>query len=455
MNAINSGGVAQPLVPTASGDMHKPAPAPPGTSFRITEPAGTHARGLATAGENFRTALWSHRWLLLAGCVILGIAGWQADRILKGPFVAVDRVKRGDLIETVVATGNVETPFRVVIGSQITGTVEEVRVDEGQRVTKGQVLVSLESRELKADLVQAQGAVAQAEAHMRQLQELTLPTARQALKEAQATLLNAQQTIRRTSDLARSGFATRVALDTAQKELDVARTQVRTAELQVSTASLSGSDYVTGQTQLTQARANRDTASSRLGYATISAPRAGVLISRSVERGSVVQAGNTLMVLAPDGETQLVLQIDERNLAKLALAQQAVASADAYAAQRFGAVVSYINPGVDIARAAVEVKLTVPDPPAYLRQDMTVSVDIEVARRAQALVLAGRAVHDSLSATPWTMVIANGRVTRRPVHLGIQGNTQIEILDGLAEGDAVIAATSAVPAGQRVRPASP
>ncbi len=421
----------------------------------MNQPARTPAHGIAMAGGHLWAALWSHRWLSLVGFVALGIAGWQATRIIMGPFVAVDRVKRGDLIETVVATGNVETPFRVVIGSQITGTVEEVRVDEGQRVTKGQPLVSLESRELKADLVQAQGAVAQAEAHMRQLEELTLPTARQALKEAQATLLNAQQTIGRTSQLAHAGFATRVALDAAQKELDVARTQVRTAELQVYTAGLSGSDYVTGQTQLTQARANRDTASSRLGYATISAPRAGVLISRSVERGSVVQAGNTLMVLAPDGETQLVLQIDERNLAKLVLAQKAVASADSYAAQRFGAVVSYINPGVDIARAAVEVKLTVPDPPAYLRQDMTVSVDIEVARRTHALVLAGRAVHDALSAMPWTMVIEQGRATKRLVHLGLQGRTQMEILDGLVEGDAVIAATSSVLAGQRVRPASP
>lgn len=418
-------------------------------------PTSTPARDSATAAGGFLARLWAHRWLVLAGVVVLGIGGWQAARIVMGPLVAVDRVKRGDLIETVVATGNVETPFRVIIGSQITGTVEEVRVDEGQRVTKGQPLVSLESRELKADLVQAQGAVAQAEAHMRQLEELTLPTARQALKEAQATLLNAQQTISRTSQLTRAGFATHVALDLAQKELDVARTQVRTAELQVYTASLSGSDYVTGQTQLTQARANRDTAVSRLGYATISAPRAGVLISRNVERGTVVQAGNTLMVLAPDGETQLVLQIDERNLAKLALAQKAVASADAYANQRFAAVVSYINPGVDITRASVEVKLTVPDPPAYLRQDMTVSVDIEVARRAHALVLPGRAVHDALSAAPWTMVIEDGRAARRPVHLGLQGSTQMEILDGLVEGDAVIAATSSVLAGQRVRPASP
>ena len=159
---------------------------------------------------------------------------------------------------------------------------------------------------------------------------------------------------------------------------------MRTAELQVFTASPGGSDYVMAETQLGQAQANLETAESRLGYATISAPRDGVLITRNVERGAVVQPGKALMVLAPAGETQLVLQIDERNLGKLALGQKALASADAYPDQRFAAVVSYINPGIDITRASVEVKLTVADPPDYLRQDMTVSVDIEVAAKDRA-----------------------------------------------------------------------
>ncbi len=297
-------------------------------------------------------------------------------------------------METVVASGHVETPFRAEIGSQITGTVDDVLVQEGERVSKGQPLIALESRELKATVVQAQGAVAQAEARMRQLDELTLPSAREALTQAQANLLNAQQTFDRTSHLAENGYATRAALDDAQKTLDVARTQVRTAEFQVYTASPGGSDYVMAQTQLNQAHANLETAELRLGYATITAPRDGVLITRNVERGAVVQPGKALLVLAPSGEVQLVLQIDERNLGKLSLGQKALASADAYPDQRFAAVVSYINPGVDITRASVEVKLTVTDPPDYLRQDMTVSVDIAVAAKDHALVLPIRSVHD-------------------------------------------------------------
>jgi HlyD family secretion protein len=385
----------------------------------------------------------------------LGGGAWQGVRVIWGPAVVVDQVKRGNLVETVVATGHVETPFRVEIGSQITGTVEEVLVQEGERVSKGQPLISLEARELKATVVQAQGAVAQAEARMRQLDELTLPSAREALTQAQANLLNAQHTFDRTSQLTQNGFATRAALDDAQKTLDVARTQVRTAEFQVYTASPGGSDYVMAQTLLNQAHANLETAESRLGYATISAPRDGVLITRNVERGAVVQPGKALLILAPTGEMQLVLQIDERNLGKLALGQKALASADAYPDQKFAAVVSYINPGIDITRASVEVKLTVTDPPVYLRQDMTVSVDIEVAAKDRTLVLPVRSVHDVLSGQPWVLGINGGRAVKRPVRLGLRGNSNIEILEGVAEGEVAIPLNSGVLTGQHVRAVLP
>lgn len=404
-------------------------------------------------------ALWSflssHRWFILTVMLALGVAGWQAARIAYGPAVVVDRVQRGHLVETVVASGHVETPYRVEIGSQVTGTVEEVLVQEGQHVSKGQPLISLESRELKATVVQAQGQVAQAEARMRQLDELTLPSAKEALAQAKATLLNAQQTYDRTAQLAKDGYATRASLDEAQKTLDVAQAQKRSAEFQVYTASPGGSDHVMAQTQLNQARANLDTAQSRLGYATIAAPRDGVLITRMVERGTVAQPGKALLVLAPAGEVQLVLQIDERNLGKLALGQKAVASADAYPDRRFAAVVSYINPGVDLSRASVQVKLTVRDPPDYLRQDMTVSVDIEIAARSDALELPVRSVHDLTSGQPWVLGIKDGRAVKRTVKAGVRGNSHIEIVDGLSEGDLVIPATSGVFTGQRLRAVLP
>jgi HlyD family secretion protein len=396
--------------------------------------------------------LWAHRWFVLTTVVLLALGGWQAARSLIGPAVVVDRVQRGDLVQTVVATGHVETPFRVEIGAQITGIVADVLVQEGQYVREGQPLIALQPHELRAMVVQAEGSVAQAEARLRQLADLTVPTARQALVQAQATMRSAQAAYDRTAELLRNGNATRVAYDEAQRAFDVARTQVRTAELQVFTASPGGSDEVLARTQLDQARANLDTARARLAYATIAAPRDGVLISRTVERGAVVQPGRALLVLAPTGETQLVLQIDERNLGLIEVGQKALASVDAYPNRRMNAVIRFINPAVDIARASVEVKLAVADPPANLRQDMTVSVDIEVGRRVGALVLPARAVRDVQSGRGWIMGVRDGRAVRQHVRVGVRGPNQVEILEGVSDGDLAVPVNAGLVTGQRFRP---
>jgi HlyD family secretion protein len=396
--------------------------------------------------------LWLHRWSLVGLLSVAAAFGWLISRWLIGPEVVVYPVVRGDLVKTVVASGHVETPFRVNIGSQITGTVQDVLVSEGQVVRQDQPLIALEPSELKAAMVQAEGAVAQAQAQIRQLRELTAPAAEEALKQAQANLHDAEATYQRANQLFKSGVGTNATLDAATKDLDVARTLVRTAELQVYTSQPGGSAYVMAETGLNQANANLAIAKARLGYATITAPRDGTLITRNVERGAVVQPGSQLLVLAPAGDIQLVLQIDEKNLGLLQLGQGALASADAYPDRRFAAKLTYINPSVDITRASVEVKLTTTDPPSYLRQDMTVSVDIAVETRPSTLIVPARAVHDPTSASPWVLVVRDGRAREQAVQLGMRASDQIEVLSGLAAGDMVIPIAAGVRAGQHLRP---
>jgi HlyD family secretion protein len=400
-----------------------------------------------------RAAMPDHhrRWQILFVIVVLAIGGVGGARLWYGPEVVGYRAVRGDLVKTVVASGHVETPFRVEIAAQITGSVADVLVDEGQIVKAGQPLIAIDKTELQASVVQAEGAQAQAEARLKQLRELTLPAAQEALKQAQATQVNAEAAFSRAQQLAKSGYGTQVALDDALKTLDVGRTQVRTAELQVFTSSPGGSDYVLAETQERQAEANLAVARARLSYATISSPRDGTLISRNVERGSIVSPGKALLVLAPAGDTQLVVQIDEKNLGLLKVGQHALGSAVAYADQTFPAELAYINPSVDIARASVEVKLTARNPPAYLRQDMTISVDIEVDRRDGTTIVPARVVHDATTANPFVLVARNGRAVSQPVRLGIRGNDQIEILDGVTAGDVLIPVASGVRAGQRIR----
>ena len=286
--------------------------------------------------------------------------------------------------------------------------------------------------------------------------ELALPLAEQTLGGAKATLQNAQQIYDRAAKLAKSGVGTRAAREEAEKALTVARTKSGEAELQVLTNRRGGSDYVLAETQLAQSRAGLAAAKVRLGYAEIKAESGGILIARSVEAGNVVQPGMELMQLSPAGDVQIVVQIDEKNLGLGELGQDALASAVAYGKQTFPVKVAFINPAVDLQRASVEVKLKVTDPPSYIRQDMTVSVDIGVASRQQVLVMEFADLHEPAGDTPWVLKVEDGRALRQTVKIGLISSGKVEILSGLVEGDKIIPATlTTIIEGSKVRIAAP
>lgn len=373
------------------------------------------------------------------------------DTIL-GPTVDVAAATRGDIVQTVVASGRVTTPQRVSVASVITAAVARVPVGEGQSVRRDEVLIVLDDKDTRAALAQAQAAEAQAEARLRQLRDVALPAAQQGLVQAQANLALARQNWQRAQDLKAKGFVSQSALDDAKRNLDVAESQLAAAKLQVQTNAPSGSDEQLARAALAQAQANVAMARAKLDQTVIRAPVDGTLIGRSVEPGVVVQPGRALLVLAPAGETQIVADIDEKNLAQLALGQKAIGSADAYPRERFAAELFYINPGIDALRGSVEIKLRVGDPPAYLRQDMTVSIDIRVARHPNAVTIPSDTVFEMASERPWVLLADGGRAVRRPVRLGLKGDGRVEVLDGVAPGELLIPTAAGVRAGQRVRP---
>jgi HlyD family secretion protein len=388
---------------------------------------------------------------LAAGVVALGLVGTAAVLFLLGPKTEVLEALRREVVQSVVATGRIESPFRVDLGAQVVGTVTRVPVAQGESVAAGQTLIELDSAEAHALVRQAEAAVVQAEGRLRQLKELQLPVAAQSLRQAQANFANARSQFERNRKLFEAGFIGQSVLDDSQRNLEVAQTQVDTARKQVDAARPQGSDYALASAALEQARAGLQAARARLAYTRVVAPVTGTLIARNVEHGDVVQPGRALMVLAPAGETQIVVQIDERNLGMVRLGQPALASADAYPAKRFAAEVAYVNPGVDAQRGTVEVKLRVREPPDYLRQDMTVSVDIEVARSPGALALPAEAVHDATGAAPWVLRVEGGRAVRRTVELGLRGTGWVEIRSGLGPGDRVVPAAAPIAPGQRLR----
>jgi len=400
--------------------------------------------------QGLRRSPWVKRaaWLLV---VAVALAVVFRDVIFGVP-VEVYTAKRSDLVQTVVASGRVMTPQRVSVGAVITGWVARIPVEEGQTVRRGDVLIVLDDRDLRAAVSQASAAVAQAQARIRQLHEVALPSAEQALVQAEANLALARAQQQRNHDLREKGFVSQSALDDSTRNIEVAQSQLRAAHLQVQTNGPGGSDMLLAQSALQQAQASLAVAQVRLDQSIIRAPADGILISRDVEPGNVVQPGKELMALAPAGETQIVVQIDEKHLAQLALGQKALGSADAYPADRFAAELFYINPGIDPLRGSVEVKLRVPKPPAFLRQDMTVSVDIEVARCNGTIVVPADAVFDANASQPWVLAVDNGRAERRPVKLGLKGDARVEVLEGVAAGDRLVAIGNAsVAPGSRVR----
>ncbi len=212
-------------------------------------------------------------------------------------------------------------------------------------------------------MAQAQAAIAQAEAKVRQLREVGLRARSRHWLRRKPIRVQAEQQFARAKDLKAKGFLSQAALDDAKRNLDVAQSQLEASRLQVADNRPTGSDFVLAQAALQQARATLDAARARLDQTVIRASVDGTLIARSVEPGDVVQPGKELMVLAPAGETQIVVSVDEKNLAQLRLGQKALASADAFPQARFTAELFYINPGIDALRGAVEVKLRVPSRP--------------------------------------------------------------------------------------------
>ncbi|WP_396222795.1 efflux RND transporter periplasmic adaptor subunit [Gemmatimonas sp.] len=216
--------------------------------------------------------------------------------------------------------------------------------------------------------------------------------------------------------------------------------------------SASGSDYLLAETQRAQAQANLQVVRARSGYLLVMAPRSGVLIGRTIEAGNVVQPGKALMVLAPVGDVAIVVRIDERNLGLIAVGQSAMASVAAYPLETFPAREHFINPAVDRLRASVEVKLHVPSPPTYLRQDRTVPVDIEAAVRPHALIVPTADVYELGTPNAWVPTDSDGRARKRTVQVGLVSAGTAEILSGVSEGELIVPRTAgSIEEGHRLR----
>ena len=387
-----------------------------------------------------------------ASLALLAVAGVGLLASQRGTPVQLVAVARTGIVQSVVATGRMNAPARMDIGAEVTATVLEVRVREGDRVQAGEVLLRLSDAEARAGLQQARAALVEARGRATEQQAVTAPVATQAVVQARAAFTAAERDYQRARDLVAQGFFSQQKLDDARRALDTAQSALQSARVQAQANQPGGVERALAAARVNQADAALGMAQARLARLGITSPVDAIVLTRSVEPGAMAQPGRVLLSLAAQGGTRIDANIDEKNLRLLNVGMPARAVADAYPGQPFDAQLSYIAPAIDPQRGTVEVRLAVPNPPAFLRPDMTVSVELIGGLKKDALVLPSGAVRDADREAPWVLALQDGRAVRVPVKLGLRGVGSVEILDGLKEGNAVIPQTDKAVAGDRVRP---
>lgn len=293
----------------------------------------------------------------------------------------------------------------------------------------------------------------QAQARLAGLRSSGRSAAQAARAQADATLVAANASLARAQKLVAEGFYSPAQLDDARRLVDVARAQQQSAQAQIEANADAGTDVAQARAQLALAQAATQVARARVAQADVRAPADARVLVRQVEPGQIVQPGKSLLSMALAGPTQLVAPVDERFLDQLQPGQQATVVADAFAGQRFAARVLSIAPAVDAQRGAIEVKFALgQQAPAFLREDMTLSVEVETARREKALVLPQAALRGSLvDDASSVLLLQDGRALARAVRLGLRTLDAVEVLDGLKEGDTVLRGGADLQAGDRVR----
>lgn len=375
------------------------------------------------------------KYLLLAA-IALFVVLWVFWQKVQGPVVDTYRVQNQALVQTVVASGRLENVSRSEIGSQISGVVLERRVEEGQQVKAGDVLLVIQSDDVKAQVKEAENA-------LRELRQVRYPQAQVELKSAELQLEQASREAKRRQNTEAGVLSV--------EEKEQAREAERLARNQLAAARLKAQSLAAGQIEERTLMERLNALKAQLAKSEVRAQVAGTILTRNVEVGDVVQPGQSLFSLAIEGPTQILVPLDEQNLPYLAVGQSAQVIADAYPNQAFPAQVNFIAPRIDPQRGTVDVKLAVNPVPEFLRQDMTVSVNIETAQRDQALVIDNDALFNVRGAQADVWVVRDQRLQRQTLQLGLRSSTKSEVLRGLKAGDQVLRDPNQGQDAQRVR----
>lgn len=386
-------------------------------------------------------------WLILFVIgAIVGAVFWPKTKTVEAVLVV-----QGNLTQRIIATGRIAPAARVDIASLVNANIAQVHVKEGDQVNAGDSLITLTDTALIANLQQAKATLKEAQQRLQEAETLTLPLSDFNLSQAHSTLSLAKSDYQRQLSLSQKNMVSSSALEQSKRNLDVANAALESAKLQKEANATNGSSRRLLQSRLTQAEASLALAQAKIDQLILLAPVSGTIIARTAETGASVQVGKPLITIAAIGETRVEVPIDEKSLHLIQEQQTATVIADAYPQHPFAAKLTLIYPSIDASRAIVNVRLVVDQPPAFLRPDMTVSVDMLIGEVKDALIVPTDAIHAIDSQAPWVLSVGDGVAVETPVRLGIQGIGNSQIISGISANTWVITQQN-IAAGTRIAP---
>src|SRR6266545_3254016 len=315
---------------------------------------------------------------VIIGLLIVGAVGAGAGAIYVrrgGPEIQVNTspITRGDIVDSVGATGTLQAVTTVQVGSQVSGNIQWLGADFNSIVKKGQVVARLDPSLFEAQLQQARANLNQTRAN--------LAKAQSDLERTKVQLTDAQQKYTRAKELATKSLL-------PQSDLDAAKIAVDTAQ-----AGLASQQATVAQTQaaVTQSQASVNQNQVNLDHTIITAPIDGIVTQRSVDVGQTVAASMqapTLFIIAADlTKMQVNANIDEADVGRIRPGQVVTFRVDAYPGTQFEGTVAQVRlqPQVVQNVTTYGTVIDVPNQELKLKPGMTANVKIEIAKRSDAL----------------------------------------------------------------------
>jgi len=285
------------------------------------------------------------------------------------PQYRTEEATTGPLVVKVSATGNLQPTNQVDVGSELSGIVAQVFVDENDRVHAGQVLAMLDLSRLRDAVERSRAALAAAQAQVLQA-EATVAEKRAALGRLQRVYRQSEGAFISSSDM------------------DAADANAKRAD----------ADLASARAAVTQARAALSSDETNLAKASIRSPIDGIVLAREVEPGQTVAASfqaPVLFTLAEDlAKMELHVDVDEADVGRVAVGQDATFTVDAWPGRRYEAVINRVGYGAQQKEGVVSylAVLAVRNEDLSLRPGMTGTAEIVTLRRENALLVPNAAL---------------------------------------------------------------